>query len=130
MDACDLGPADDRVQRAAQLVRERREEVVLGPIRALCLGARYALAGERRLALDLDGARAQEGVDGRDQYRGLDGVREIAVGAGLVALHLVHVVDERSGKVDHGHARRVRVGTDLLAHLVAAQVREVDVRAR
>ena len=50
-DAQHLGPAEDGVQRRAQLVRERGEEVVLGVAHALGLGAGGALAVEQRLAL-------------------------------------------------------------------------------
>ena len=46
----DLRPAEDRVQRRAQLVRERGEEFVLHPARALGLRARGAFAREQRFA--------------------------------------------------------------------------------
>ena len=47
----DLGPAEDRVERRAQLVRERREELVLHQADALDLGARRALGLEQPRAL-------------------------------------------------------------------------------
>ena len=47
----DLRPAEDRVERRAQLVRQRREELVLHLAHALGLGARGALALEQLLAL-------------------------------------------------------------------------------
>src|SRR6185503_3009608 len=45
--AQDVGPAQDRVERRAQLVRDGGEELVLEPVRALGLRARGVLAGER-----------------------------------------------------------------------------------
>ena len=52
--ASTLRPADDGVQRRAQLVRQRGEEVVLEAVGALGLGPRGALAGQQPLALGLD----------------------------------------------------------------------------
>ena len=50
-DAQHLGPAEDGVERRAQLVRQRGQEVVLGVAHALGLGAGGAFAVEQRLAL-------------------------------------------------------------------------------
>ena len=46
----DVGPAEDGVERRAQLVRQRREELVLGPVGGLGLGARGLLAGQEQEA--------------------------------------------------------------------------------
>ena len=54
-----LRPADDGVERRPQLVRQRRQEVVLQPVGALGLGPRRALAGQQPLPLGLDLARAR-----------------------------------------------------------------------
>ena len=45
------GPAEHRVQRIAQLVRERRQELVLDLVAAFGLGARGAFAGQQLFAL-------------------------------------------------------------------------------
>ncbi len=66
---------------------------------------------ELRLALAqrvLGAAGAEERVDGRDEHRRLDRMRDVAVGAGVESLHLVDVVDEGRGEVDDRRARRLR----------------------
>ncbi len=47
----ELRPAENGVERRAQLVRERGEEFVLQPARAFALGARGAFAVEQAFAL-------------------------------------------------------------------------------
>ena len=49
-------PAQDRVQRRAQLVRQRREELVLEPADALGFLARRALRFQRFFAFGLESA--------------------------------------------------------------------------
>ena len=56
----DLRPAEDGVERRAQLVRERGEELVLHPVDPLRLGARHALALEQALALGHQQARLSD----------------------------------------------------------------------
>ena len=49
-------PADDRVQRRAQLVRQRGQEMILRHVGALCLGVQGAVVhGERRPGRQADG---------------------------------------------------------------------------
>ena len=85
---------------------------------------------ELRLALAqrvLGAAGAEERVDGGDEHRRLDRMREVAVGAGVEALHLVDVVDEGRGEVDDRRARRLRRGAQAAADLEAVDVGQVDV---
>src|SRR5205823_3960565 len=62
-------------------------------------------------------AGAEEGVDGGDEDGGLDGVGEVAVGAGLEAVDLVDVLHERGGEVDDGDAGGVGAGAEAAADL-------------
>ena len=52
------GPSEDRVERRAELVRERREELVLQPVGLLGLPARVLLGVERRLQFRRPGPHA------------------------------------------------------------------------
>ena len=72
-------------------------------------------------------AGAQERVDRGDEHRRLDRMRDVAVGAGVEALHLVDVVDEGRGEVDDRRARRRRRGAQAAADLEAVDVGQVDV---
>jgi hypothetical protein len=67
-------PADDRVQRRAQLVGHRRQELVLQAVRLLRLAAGELLALEQVLALELD----------RDPFRDVGDDGEARVGIGVV----------------------------------------------
>ena len=69
-----LRPADDGVERRPQLVRQRRQEVVLDLVGALGLGPRRRLAGQEPLALGLDlEALGDVGGDGEaDARAGMD----------------------------------------------------------
>ena len=79
-----LGPAEDRGERRAQLVRERGEELVLEPAHALAFGARAALDLDQTLLLGGDAARFL--VDARvvDRDRSLRGdADDDPLGAGI-----------------------------------------------
>ena len=72
--AQDLGPAHDRVERRAQLVRQRGQELVLQAVHVLGLGARRLLAGQH-------GGHARARVSRRSRHvldRAHDG-RDLAV---------------------------------------------------
>jgi hypothetical protein len=60
----DLGPADDRLERGAQLVRERRDELVLQPARVLGRPARRLHRGEGTLLVGDVLPRDDGGVHG------------------------------------------------------------------
>jgi hypothetical protein len=85
---------------------------------------------ELRLALAqrvLGAAGPQERVHGGHEHRRLDGMGDVAVGARIEALHLVHVVDERRREVDDRRADGVRLGPQPAADLEAVDVGQVDV---
>ena len=88
----DLAPAHDGVDRRAQLVRERRQELVLGPVR----GARLAV-----------GARVVDGQRGPLRHRLRDQQILAVVGAAGLGGHEGHHA-ERSAVGDERH-RDVRV---------------------
>ena len=112
-------PAEDRVERRAQLVRHRREELVLRAIGALGLLARLPFALEQRRELlerVVALARAlthllhaqplalveeiDERLHARPQHVRVEGLRDVVGGAGRVALAGVQLVamDGESGR--------------------------------
>src|SRR5207302_469660 len=70
------GPSEDRVERRAELVGDGREELVLGAVRELRIGARPALAIEEHRAFLLEPSPLD---DDRGAPRELLGERDIVL---------------------------------------------------
>ncbi|HEU4631477.1 MAG TPA: hypothetical protein VFS08_17115 [Gemmatimonadaceae bacterium] len=114
-----VGVADDRVERRAELVAHRRQELRLGPVRLLGLGARRFGVRQQLLALAVqrtDGARAgqhdrHEHADDRDDEE-RDAVHALHHGA-LAQVHPHpaegHRHDDRGGE-DAPQEDAARVG--------------------
>ena len=109
--AHDLRPAEDGVQRSAQLVRDRRDELVLHPAGAFGLLARAEL-----LLLDAD--RPLRAVEVREharlgaQHLGLEGLEEKVDRAVRVAAEDLARVAAGGGDEDDGGAREACVRLD------------------
>ncbi len=123
----DLGPADDGVERGAQLVAEGGEELVLDAVGAFGFFAGGVGVGQEALAFGFGAAGAEEGVDGGDEDGRLDGVGEVGIGAGFEAFDFIHLLDEGGGEVDDGEAGGVEAFADLAADVEAAHIGKIDV---
>ena len=83
-----VGPAHDRVERRAQLVRQHRDQVVLHPAHALGRAARDPLAVEQLLALLLEQDARRDVADDRHVDVGLDVRRDRPLEVDQLALRI------------------------------------------
>ncbi len=119
-------PREDRAERRPQLVRERREKLILGAIRAFCGLTQRLLARERLAQRLLRVTHPQQCSHGRHQHGGIDGLRQAGVGASFERLHRVAFLDVRGGHLQH-ERRLDSALLQLLADFPSVRVGELGV---
>ena len=80
------------------------------------------------LEFALRGARAQQALNHGQQHFGVEGLREVSVGAALEPLNLVRRRAEGGGQVDDRDARGPLIGADDAAHFAAVDIGQLDVK--
>jgi hypothetical protein len=84
-------PSERGIERRPELVRQRREKIVLDAIGLLGQPARLLLPLERRHPLLFGTAHAQQGIQGGHDHVGRGGLGKISIGAAFEAAHPVCV---------------------------------------